>query len=329
MNEERGPYDHHDVKDGADVDDGADLTDLAVMSDLVVMHTAGTDDEFVAPANLGVVRAALGLWRTRLGLALVVLLIGVAIIGPWLAPYGPAEFVGAANLRDVPGAALGTDYFGQDVWSRFLHGGRSILFLASVSTLIGFVFGSAIGLIAAYDRGRLDDALMRVMDVMLAFPQLLFALVALTTVGPKSWLIIVIVGVTTIPRIARITRGATVPVVERDFVGAAEALGESRYRIVTRELLPNIIGPLLVEANLRLTYSIGIIAGLGFLGFATERNAADWGLMVQENRVALSVNPWGTALPAIAIALLTIGTGLISDGLSRTVAGIDRGQADA
>lgn len=119
------------------------------------------------------------------------------------------------------------------------------------------------------------------------------------------------------------------PVVERDFIGAAEALGESRLRIITRELLPNVTGPLLVEANLRLTYSIGIIAGLGFLGFATERNAADWGLMVQENRVALSVQPWGTVLPAVAIALLTIGTGLISDGLARTVAGIDRGRPDA
>jgi len=163
----------------------------------------------------------------------------------------------------------------------------------------------------------------------LAFPQLLLALVALTTVGPEPWLIISIVGITTIPRIARITRGAAVPVVERDFVAAAEALGESRFRIITRELLPNVIGPLLVEANLRLTYSIGIIAGLGFLGFATERNAADWGLMVQENRVALSVQPWGTVLPAIAIALLTVGTGLISDGLSRTVAGIDRGRPDS
>jgi peptide/nickel transport system permease protein len=323
------PDDLPDVKDGADVDDGADLTDLAVMSDLVVMHTAGDGDDDTAQANPGVVRAAFGLWRTRLGLALVVVLIVTAIVGPWVAPYGASEFVGSANVRHVDGTWLGTDYFGQDVWSRFLHGGRSILFLATVATLIGFVFGSAVGLVAAYNRGRLDDALMRVMDVLLAFPQLLLALVALTTVGPEPWLIIAIVGITTVPRIARITRGATVPVVERDFIGAAEALGESKFRIITRELLPNIIGPLLVEANLRLTYSIGIIAGLGFLGFATERNAADWGLMVQENRVALSVNPWGTVLPAIAIALLTVGTGLISDGLSRTVAGIDRGRPDA
>ena len=290
---------------------------------------ASTIPEPTAAAQPGLIRASLKLWRTRVGVALVVALVGIAIIGPWIAPYGSAEFVGTANVRDVPGTWLGTDYFGQDVWSRFLFGGRSILFLASLSTLIGFVFGAGIGLIAAYNRGRLDDLLMRFMDILLAFPQLLLALVALTTVGPKSWLIIAIVGFTTIPRIARITRGATIPVVERDFIGAAEALGESRFRIITRELLPNVTGPLLVEANLRLTYSIGIIAGLGFLGFATERNAADWGLMVQENRVALSVQPWGTVLPAIAIALLTIGTGLISDGLARTVAGIDRGRPDA
>lgn len=286
-------------------------------------------DAPVIAGQQGIIREAFGLWRTRIGAALVLFLIATAVFGPWIAPYGADEFVGTANLRHLDGSWLGTDYFGQDVWSRFLHGGRSILFLASVSTLIGFVFGAGIGMTAAYNRGRLDDALMRAMDILLAFPQLLLVLVAITTVGPQAWLIIAIVGFTTIPRIARITRGAAVPVVERDFIGAAEALGESKFRIITRELLPNIIGPLLVEANLRLTYSIAIIAGLGFLGFATVRNAADWGLMVQENRVALSVNPWGTALPAIAIALLTVGTGLIADGLSRTVAGIDRGRPDA
>ncbi len=292
--------------------------------------TVPTDEtESAVVAQQGLVHTAMQLWRTRIGVVLVAGLVAIAIVGPWVAPYGAGEFVGTANLSDVEGTWLGTDYFGQDVWSRFLHGGRSILLLASLATLIGFFFGAAIGLIAAYNRGRIDDALMRFMDILLAFPQLLLALVALTTVGPQSWLIVAIVGFTTIPRIARITRGAAVPVVERDFIGAAEALGESRFRIITRELLPNVTGPLLVEANLRLTYSISIIAGLGFLGFATERNAADWGLMVQENRVALAVQPWGTVLPAVAIALLTIGTGLISDGLARTVAGIDRGRPDA
>jgi len=264
----------------------------------------------------------------RIGLLLLLLLAAVALGGPFVAPYGEAEFVGTPNTRDVEGTRFGTDYFGQDVLSRFLFGGRSILVLATLSTAMALVLGVTIGLVAAYNRGRLDDLLMRTMDVSLAFPQLLLALVALTTIGPKPWLIVLIVGFTTTPRIARITRGAAVPVVERDFVGAAEALGESRPRILWSELLPNVSGPLLVEANLRLTYSIGIIASLGFLGFSTRVNAADWGLMVNENRAALSVQPWGTVLPAIAIALLTIGTGLIADGLSRASAGIDRAKGD-
>lgn len=281
-----------------------------------------------AVAQPGLLRSAMKLWRTRIGVALVVLLVGVAIVGPWVAPYGPAEFVGTANLSNVEGAWLGTDYFGQDVWSRFLHGGRSILFLASVATLIGFFFGAAIGLVAAYNRGRIDDALHALHGHHPCVPSTAAGTGGAHHGGPA---------VMAHHRHRRVHHhpthrphhAAAVPVVERDFIGAAEALGESRLRIITRELLPNVTGPLLVEANLRLTYSIGIIAGLGFLGFATERNAADWGLMVQENRVALSVQPWGTVLPAVAIALLTIGTGLISDGLARTVAGIDRGRPDA
>jgi peptide/nickel transport system permease protein len=282
----------------------------------------------VAAAPPGVLRTAWRMWRVRIGLLLLLLLAAVALGGPFVAPYGEAEFVGTPNTRDVEGTRFGTDYFGQDVLSRFLFGGRSILVLATLSTAMALVLGVTIGLVAAYNRGRLDDLLMRTMDVSLAFPQLLLALVALTTIGPKPWLIVLIVGFTTTPRIARITRGAAVPVVERDFVGAAEALGESRPRILWSELLPNVSGPLLVEANLRLTYSIGIIASLGFLGFSTRVNAADWGLMVNENRAALSVQPWGTVLPAIAIALLTIGTGLIADGLSRASAGIDRAKGD-
>jgi peptide/nickel transport system permease protein len=277
----------------------------------------------------GLWRTALGLWRTRIGLIILGALVLLAIVGPWLAPHGETEFIGTPNQRHVPGTVFGTDYFGQDVLSRFLYGGRSILVLAVLSTALALLLGVTVGLVAAYNRGPLDNVLMRVMDIMLAFPQLLLTLVALTTIGPKPWLIILIVGVTTMPRIARVTRGAAVPVVERDFVSAAEALGESRFRILRGELLPNVSGPLLVEANLRLTYSIAIIASLGFLGFATRVNAADWGLMVQENRVALSVQPWGMMLPVLAIALLTIGTGLVADGLARALAGIDRGKVNA
>ena len=154
---------------------------------------------------------------------------------------------------------------------------------------------------------------------------LLLALVAVATVGPKLWLLVLVVGLTTVPRVARVTRGAALEIVNRDYVQAAEAMGESRLRILRGEILPNVTSPLLVEASLRLTYAIGLIAGLSFLGFGLQPPAADWGLMINENRQGLTVQPWGVVMPVIAIALLTIGTSLISDGISRAAAGIDRG----
>jgi peptide/nickel transport system permease protein len=281
-----------------------------------------------APAG-ALFRVAVRLWRTRIGLALVVALVLVAAVGPVFARYGPTHFVGIAPNSPPSGKALfGTDHIGQDVWSRFLWGGREILVMAALATAIGLILGAAIGLTAAYARNVVDDVLMRGMDVILAFPQIMLALVAIATVGPQAWLIVLTVGLTTMPRVARVTRGAAQPIVERDFVAAAEALGLPRARILLREVLPNILSPLLVEANLRLTYAIGLIASLAFLGFAPNPNGADWGLMIQENQVALgSSQPWGVVLPMLAIALLTIGTGLVGDGFARAAAGIDRSRS--
>ena len=273
-------------------------------------------------------RSALRLWRTRIGLALVLVLVAVAVFGPFFAPYDPTKFVGVPNSGPSGTARFGTDHIGQDVWSRFLWGGREVLAMAVASTAIGLVLGAAVGLVAAYSRNILDDVLMRGMDVILAFPQIMLALVAIATVGPKAWLIVLAVGLTTMPRVARVCRGAAQPIVERDFVAAAEALGVPRLRILLSEVLPNIVSPLMVEATLRLTYSIGLIAGLAFLGFAPNPNGADWGLMIQENQLALVVQPWGVVLPVVAIALLTIGTGLVGDGIARAAVGIDRGRGD-
>jgi peptide/nickel transport system permease protein len=269
-------------------------------------------------------RRAWRLWRTRFGVGLVLLLLGVALIGPLFAPHDPTAFAGVPNSKPASGAVLGTDYLGRDVLSRFLWGGRSILGLSTAATAIGLLLGITIGLTAAYSRSLLDDVLMRAMDIILAFPSIVLALVAVATVGPKLWLIVLVVGLTTMPRVARVTRGASLEIVERDYVQAAEAMGESRLKILTGELLPNITGPLMVEASLRLTYATGLIAGMSFLGFGLQPPRADWGLMINENRLALTVQPWGVVMPVIAIALLTIGTSLIGDGVSRASAGIDR-----
>jgi len=263
--------------------------------------------------------------RTKIGLALVLLLVGCALIGPLFAPYVPTEFVGAPYEKPSADALLGTDNLGRDVLSRFLWGGRSILALAVLSTVLGVVLGVAVGLVSAYARSALDDVLMRAMDVILAFPQIVLALVAVATVGPKLWLLVLVVGITTGPRVARVVRGAALDVVERDFVRAAEGIAVPRTKILFGEVLPNVTSPLVVETSLRLTFSIALISALSFLGFGLQPPAADWGLMINENRLGLEIQPWGVVMPVIAIGLLTIGTSLVGDGFSRASIGIERG----
>jgi peptide/nickel transport system permease protein len=269
--------------------------------------------------------------RTKIGLAITLMLVLVALVGPYVTPYPPDQGLETQLPYASPSsdARLGTDNLGRDVLSRFLAGGRSVLVLSGLSTALGMVLGVAVGLLAAYSRGRLDDLLMRSMDVLLSFPQIVFALVLAATVGPELWLLVLAVGVTTMPRAARVTRGSAVEVVERDFVRAAEAIGVPRRRILVSEVLPNISSPLIVETTLRLTFNIAVVAGLSFLGFGLQPPAADWGLMINENKNGLTLQPWPVLMPVFAIALLTIGTSLIGDGLSRASIGIERGGRSA
>ena len=262
--------------------------------------------------------------RTRIGLGIVGLMVLIAMFGPLIAPHSPTEFVAAPNSSPSGTALFGADALGRDVWSRFLHGGTTVLWLAAAATTFGIVVGTVVGLVAAYSRGWLDDVLMRSNDVLLAFPQIVFVLLAVSAIGPKLWLIVLTVGLTHAPRVARVMRGAGLEVVERDFIKAAEAVGEKRGRIVFGELLPNVTSPLLVETGLRMTYSIGLVAAISFLGFGLQPPTADWGLMINENRLAITVQPWGVLLPVAAIGLLTVGTNLVTDGIARAAIGLDR-----
>jgi peptide/nickel transport system permease protein len=276
---------------------------------------------------LGILRNALRLARTRIGLAIVGVIVAIAVFGPLIAPHSPTEFVAIPNSGPSGKAIFGADALGRDVWSRFLHGGLTVLWLSVAATVLGVVVGVCVGLVAAYSRNWLDDVLMRGNDVVLAFPQIVLVLLAVSAIGPKLWLIVLAVGITHAPRVARVMRGAAQEVVERDFVKAAEAVGEKRARIVFGEVLPNVTTPLLVELGLRMTYSIGLVAAISFLGFGLQPPTADWGLMINENRLAITVQPWAVALPILAIGLLTVGTNLVTDGIARAAIGIDRGKA--
>jgi peptide/nickel transport system permease protein len=263
--------------------------------------------------------------RAKIGAVLTGVVVLVAVLGPWLGPvitgYDATEFAGKPFKAD---GIAGTDGLGRDVLSRFLDGGATLLLYAVLATVLGIVLGAALGMLAGYSGGMLDSVLMRGNDVLLSFPQLVFALLAIAMIGPKGWLLVIVIGVTHAPRVARVARQATIGVRGNDYIKAAQMYAVPRRQILLREILPNITGPLMVEIGLRLTYSIGYIASLSFLGLGIQPPTADWGLMINENRIALVVQPWGVLLPVLAIAVLTVGTNLITDALASAAAGRGR-----
>lgn len=266
-------------------------------------------------------------WRrsqTKLGFALLALTVAIAILGPLFAPHSPTQFVGPPFSPAGGAAPLGTDYLGRDVLSIVLNGGRSLLWMAFAATTLGVAIGVTLGMIAAYSRNLLDDAIMRLLDVLYAFPYIVLVLLFVSLLGSNAALIVLLVAVGWVPGVARTTRGITLEVITRDFVHAADIIGVPKRKILLREILPNLSTPLMVEYALRLTWSIGVIAALSFLGFGVQPPASDWGLMINQNRNGLAVNPWSVLAPIVCIALFAIGTNLVADGIARSVAGIDR-----
>jgi peptide/nickel transport system permease protein len=271
-------------------------------------------------------------WRlrvTKIGAIIVLFMVLMATFGPVIAPYSPTELVTTSFAPPSSEAWLGGDSIGRDVLTRVLYGGRTVITLALAATLIGMVLGVTLGLIAGYARRAWDETIMRLLDVILSFPQLVLSLLFVSILGPKLWLIVLLTGVSHAPRIARVTRAATVDIAQRDFVHSAEALGVPRRRILFGDILPNISSPLLVEFGLRLTYSIGLIAALSFMGFGMQPPAADWGLMINENRQGVLLQPWSVAVPVLCIAVLTVGTNLIADGFNLVLGGIERDTSGA
>ncbi len=266
-------------------------------------------------ARLRFVRTPAGL----VGCVLLSAVVAVALFGPLVAPYAPDEPVGVPFSGPAEGMPFGTDFLGRDVLSRVLWGGRSVLALAGLATLLAYAGGITIGLVAGYSRSLIDPVLMRSADVMLSFPALLFLLVLVTGAGTSKAVLVLGVALVQMPLIARIVRAATLEQSVRGFVEAAVARGEGTVAILRREILPNIAGPITADVGLRFTYAIILVASVNFLGLGLQPPAADWALIISENRGGLTLNPYVILVPAALISLLTISVNLVGDAIARSL----------
>ncbi len=250
------------------------------------------------------------------GAAIVLVILALAIAAPWIAPYPYDEMQIMVRLKPPSFAHwFGTDDFGRDVLSRTLVGAQLSLLMGLGATAFCLVVGVPIGLYAGYRRGRVDEIVMRTMDVLMSFPPILLGLLVLSVTTPSLWKTVLAVGVVYVPAIVRITRGVTLELAQEEFVLAAKARGDGSAYILLREILPNAWPPIAVEGSLRITFAILLGAALSFLGMGAQPPSSDWGLMISEARAFVDRAPWIALAPGIAMCVTVIGVNLLGDGL--------------
>jgi glutathione transport system permease protein len=250
------------------------------------------------------------------GFVLSAFFVLMALVGPFITPHAPNR-QNYLRLNEAPSAQhwLGTDQFGRDTLSRVLVGARTSIGIGVAATLLGAFIGGALGLWAGYVGRWLDSLVMRLVDVLLAFPGLLLAIGLIAITGPGVGPVIVASAVFGIPVFARLVRGSTLAVKERAFVEAAHALGAGDVRIMLGHLLPAVIAPVLVYATLRVGVTMLVAAGLSFLGLGVQPPTAEWGSMLSQAQLYLRIDPWLAFAPGLVITLAVLGFNLLGDGL--------------
>ena len=252
----------------------------------------------------------------------------VALFAPWLAPFGEAEIFPVPFAPWDETHVFGTDQIGRDILSRLIYGARNTMGIALLTTLLSFLIGGALGLIAAIDRGLVDQVLGRAMDVLMAIPSLIFALMLLSIFGSTVTSLIIIIAVLDSTRVFRLTRSVAVGVVVMDYVEVARLRGEGLGWVMRREILPNVMPPLIAEFGLRFCFVFLTIAALSFLGLGIQPPTADWGSMVRENANLIQFAAYDIKaaltplLPATTIALLTIAVNFMVDWFLHHTSGI-------
>lgn len=250
------------------------------------------------------------------GLVIVTGFVVVALLAPLLAPEDPMKAHFARSL-EAPSreAVLGRDELGRDILSRLVHGARISLSIGVVAVGIGVLAGVPLGAVSGYFGGRVDLLVQRVVDIMLAFPGILLALVTVSILGVGLYTAMVAIGVVSIPAYARLVRGSVLSLKAREFVAAAKALGHGDAAILGRHILPNCLAPVLVQSTLQIGSAVLSAAALGFLGLGAQPPTPEWGTMLSKGRDFLRVAPHVTTFPGVAIALVVLGFNLLGDGL--------------
>jgi peptide/nickel transport system permease protein len=251
-----------------------------------------------------------------IGAIVIVLMILVGTFAPYLAQHEPSK-MNPRHRREAPSKEfwLGTDRLGRDMLSRLIWGTRVSLVIGVLAVSVSLVIGLTIGMISGYYGGMLDEILMRIMDIIFAFPSLLLAIALIAVTGPSMRNIIFVVGLIRIPRFARILRGTVLSIKEKEFVEAARALSKSDIGIMLQHILPNCIAPLTVEASLSIATAIITESALSFLGIGVRPPTPSWGQMIADGRSELFTAPWIVIFPGLAIMLTVLGYNLLGDGL--------------
>ena len=257
--------------------------------------------------------------------AVLVLAVVAAAAGRWLAPYDPLGVDLASNYQPSSWAhPLGTDHLGRDTLSRLVAGARVSLGIALAATGAGLLIGAAIGLLAAWRRGVIELVFMQFVDILLALPELLLAITAITVLGRGTVSTVVAVAIYAVPSFARIVRAAAQPIVSADFVMAARAAGASDTRVLWRHVLPGCASPMLAHATVMLGSAILLASGLSFLGLGVQPPEAEWGSMLSRGRELLRTAPLGAVAPGVAITATVLSFSLLGDGLRDAAAGGSR-----
>lgn len=250
------------------------------------------------------------------GLVLVLAYLFVAVGADFVAPFPPAE-QHPVDMLQAPSARywLGTDEFGRDILSRLIHGARNSFRVAFLAVGLAGLAGTTLGMTAAYVGGFSDNLIMRVMDLLFAFPSMLLALAVVAALGPGAGNTILAIGIVYTPIFARVSRGPVLVIKGIEFVDAARAVGSKHVRILARHILPNIMAPILVQITLALSWAMLTEAGLSFLGLGTTPPAPSWGSMLSESRLLMELAPWTAVYPGVALMLGVLGFNLLGDGL--------------